>query len=102
MPGAFPNGFGDPIVTHTTTADKTATNTSAVAVAAGTGLYRIISIENLDGVESLCVGVGTTPTATLGEVVKAGATKYFRTNLAVNVIRKGSSNLTYAVNVYTF
>lgn len=88
------------IETHTMTADKTAAVASAEAVAASAGQYRIISIENLDATESMRVSIGGTPTATQGERIKAGATKYFRTDKAINAIREGGSDLTYAVNVY--
>lgn len=85
-------------------ADGTATNAAATAVAAYTGDYpgtRVVEIQNTDAANAIRVAIGFNPTTTTGFRIPAGETRYYRTDLAVNVIREDGADVVYTRNVVT-
>lgn len=85
-------------------ADGTATNAASAAVAAYSGDYpgtRVVEIQNTDAANAMRVALGFNPTTTTGFRIPAGETRYYRTDLAVNVIREDGADVTYTRNVVT-
>lgn len=85
-------------------ADGTATNAASTAVAAYSGDYpgtRVVEIQNTDAANAMRVALGFNPTTTTGFRIPAGETRYYRTDLAVNVIREDSADVIYTRNVVT-
>ena len=89
------------IKTHTPTdGNVTVEATASALVAASTNAYRNIDIRCVT--KSVRIGLGVTPTATKGQLVQAGESFTFSTDLAVNAIRAGADDATVIVNVYSF
>lgn len=74
------------------------------AVVAYTGDYpgtRVVEIQNTDAANAMRVAIGFSPTTTTGFRIPAGETRYYRTDLAVNVIREDGADVVYTRNVVT-
>lgn len=84
--------------------DGTATASALPAIPAYTGSYpgtRVIEIQNTDASNAMRVGLGFNPTTTTGFRIPAGETRYYRTDLAVNVIREDGADVVYTRNIVT-